>query len=226
MKRTPPKSHDLSDQIKIYDHVLTPDGYGGTTQEDVLYWTTYADIRPLKSSNRLEANQQDLIQVYRVTIRYRNDKEIKKSMTVEWKDKIFVNPTVIEDLSYGEYVTFDIKTSDNMPYSNKPDEYLIYAGSATAVPQTSSELQDIQATGFALNFSLQTGTVNKVFIIAIQSDAEIVSVTTSGLLGIVPLDYELQGQIQVEQVVYDIYALETAVPYSENTVHNVVIKWR
>lgn len=108
MKRTAPKSGDLRSYIEIYSNELQPDGYGGNIPVEVLYWPTYAEVKPLKSSNRLEANQEELKQVYRVTVRARPDKAIDNEMTVLYLGRRFVIQTLQPDLVDMEWVVFDI----------------------------------------------------------------------------------------------------------------------
>lgn len=108
MKRTAPRPGDLKDTIRINDKIQAPDGYGGVIETPVLYWETYAEVRPLRSSNRLEANQETLKQVYRITCRYRPDKQVAKDMSVTWRGREFKILTLLSDLTEKEWVTFDI----------------------------------------------------------------------------------------------------------------------
>lgn len=217
MKRTAPKSADLTDEIKIYSQIIQDDGYGGGISVRSLYWSTYAEVRPLKPSHFLQANQEELFNVYRVTIRYRDDKELLKDMQVVWKGKQFVILPLQPDLTYYEYVTFDIKGSDiqmQRAVSN------IYFGSVSSLPTTIEQIEALSSTTSINTVDIETGTVNKIFAVAFK-EGSIQSVTD------LEDDFggDLTGQYTYRGMIGDLqlWAMEVAVPYSESRVHRVVI---
>lgn len=217
MKRTAPKSADLTDEIEIYSQTIQDDGYGGGISVRTLYWSTYAEVRPLKPSHFLQANQEELFNVYRVTIRYRSDKTLLKDMQVVWKGKQFVILPLQPDLTYYEYVTFDMKGSDiqmQRAISN------IYFGSVSSLPTTVEQIEALSSTTSINTALIETGTVNKIFVVA-SKQGDLVSATDE------EDDFggDLTGQYTSRGMVgdYKIWAMEVAVPYSESRIHKIVL---
>lgn len=87
----------MRDRHKIEFYVSTnlPDGYGGTIPGEALFWSTYATVKPLKSSRDLEANQVVLKGGYEFLIRYRKDKTPSSNMTIHFKGRVFTIQGVV-----------------------------------------------------------------------------------------------------------------------------------
>lgn len=218
MKRTSPKSADLTDEIKIYSQTIQDDGYGGGISVRSLYWSTYAEVKPLKPSHFLQANQEELFNVYRVSIRYRSDKTLLKDMQVVWKGMQFVILPLQPDLTYYEYVTFDMKGSD---IQMRRAVSSIYFGSVSVLPTTIEQLQELNSTTSRNTANIETGTVNKIFVVAFK-EGSIQSVIdpNDDLGGDITAQYTYRGLIGNE---FRVWAMEIAVPYSEPRAHIVTI---
>lgn len=97
----------LTQKIQIMARANISDGYAGYTPNNVLYWETFADVKALRSSRTLEANQSPLKQSYSFTIRYRKDKNLENDMLVVWRGDYYVITGYTPDVVYQEYVKFD-----------------------------------------------------------------------------------------------------------------------
>lgn len=97
----------LNQRIEIYRMVDTPDGAGGNTSVETLYWSTNAMVTPWRSNNAIEANQETLQDGFKFLARYRDDKSVKADMRIKYRGgwlKIINNPL---DYVYKEYIEFN-----------------------------------------------------------------------------------------------------------------------
>lgn len=99
----------INQNIDIYENDNVSDGYTGVSQaiKETPYWSTWAEIKPLRSSRNLEANQTELKPVYNFKVRYRNDKNLLDNMVVKWRGTFFIIQGYIPDVVYQEYMSFD-----------------------------------------------------------------------------------------------------------------------
>ena len=97
----------LNQKIEIYANGSVQDGYAGTTEGQVLHWSTNASVKQLRSSRTQEANQSPLKQVFSFTVRYRVDKEIANDMLLKWRDNWFIIQGYSPDVVDRVYVKFD-----------------------------------------------------------------------------------------------------------------------
>lgn len=103
----------LNQRIEIYLNDQISDGFLGTTPNNELYWSTFAKVDQLRSRRIQEANQSPLNQVFQVTVRYRDDKQIYNDMLVKWRRQYYIIQGYTPDVVYQEYVTFDIVAWNN-----------------------------------------------------------------------------------------------------------------
>lgn len=89
--------------ISFYRNGAIPDGYGGTINGPVVYWEqTSSAVFPLRSSRRLEANQDKLIDGFEFRIRMRIDKDVLVDDIIRYRNQGFVIHSCIPDYIYKE----------------------------------------------------------------------------------------------------------------------------
>lgn len=89
--------------ISFYRNSPVPDGYGGTINAPVVYWeNTSASAYQLKSSRRLEANQDKLVAGFEFRVRMRIDKNVFVDDIIEYRGKGYVIHSSIPDDIYKE----------------------------------------------------------------------------------------------------------------------------
>lgn len=89
--------------ISFYRNGPISDGYGGTYNGPILYWeNTSASAYQLKSSRRLEANQDKLISGFEFRVRMRIDKDVLVDDIIEYRGKGYVIHSSIPDDIYKE----------------------------------------------------------------------------------------------------------------------------
>lgn len=96
----------LDQRVDIYTDGDIETPYGGTIIGDVLYWSTWADVEPLSSSKTLLGNKEVLSNGYVVTVRYRADKDINRSLKIVYKDRWLHLTSLTDDLKGKQYVQF------------------------------------------------------------------------------------------------------------------------
>lgn len=96
----------LRERVDIYQVIDTSTGFGGTVPENVLYWQTYANVRPLQSSKSLLANQEQVNNGFYITIRYRKDKVVNKNLRMLYRGKWLNLTSLDNDDILKEYVVF------------------------------------------------------------------------------------------------------------------------
>lgn len=94
----------LNQRIEIFKYQDIPDGSGGVTPVEVLYWSTNAEVNQVKASRTLEANQEHLKPVVKFKVRYRNDKFVIEDMIVKWRGQDFRVNQAEPDFVYKEYL--------------------------------------------------------------------------------------------------------------------------
>lgn len=99
------------ERVKIFRIEKVWDDGGGSSTVPVLYWETWAEVIQIKGSRVAETFQDKLKHVYSLVIRYRNDKELKDNMLVEFRGK-----------------TTAIHTIDNEKFKDKFIELIVSIG--------------------------------------------------------------------------------------------------
>jgi len=94
----------LNQRIEIFKYEDVSDGAGGVTPQEVLYWSTSAEVRQLKASRNLEANQERLKPVVKFKVRYRDDKFVVEDMIIKWRGEVFRVNQAIPDFIYKEFL--------------------------------------------------------------------------------------------------------------------------
>ena len=81
------------------------DGHGGSTSSDAVYWGTWADVTPMKSSRTLEAANMVLNAAWEFRVRYRPDKKPTKSMWIIYKgEKLQISSVTQDKLNRRDYI--------------------------------------------------------------------------------------------------------------------------
>lgn len=96
----------LTERIKIYEEVETVNEYGTTFNELVLYWETWGNVRPIRGRASLEANQVVMKDAYKITVRYRPDKNPNKKLVMIYRGKHLRLNSIINDEAGKAYVEF------------------------------------------------------------------------------------------------------------------------
>lgn len=96
----------LRERVDIYETVDIDTEFGGTESMNVLYWQTFANVSPLRSSKSLSGNQEALNNGYSITVRYRKDKEVTKRLKMLYRGKWLNLTSLINDDILKEYVSF------------------------------------------------------------------------------------------------------------------------
>jgi len=95
----------LNQKIVIYRYEDVPNDSGGTDPQEVEYWATSAEVKFLRASKTLEANQEKLKPVATFKVRYRNDKEVIPDMILKWRNEVFTVVDVEIDYVYKQQIT-------------------------------------------------------------------------------------------------------------------------
>lgn len=82
---------------RITFQVNTPlaDGAGGWIENWATYYSTWADVRYLSASRKLEENQVALDAVAEITVRWRSDKTITKSLRIIYRGRTLMIHSII-----------------------------------------------------------------------------------------------------------------------------------
>jgi len=97
-------SGQLNQRIEIYASEDQDNGSGGTNPMSILYWSTNAQVLPLKSNRSLQANQELLKDGFKFTIRDRNDKTIHPYMQIKYRGSWLTIQSAIPDYVYREFM--------------------------------------------------------------------------------------------------------------------------
>lgn len=90
----------LNQKITIVKFEDVDDGAGGSIPVEVDYWETSAEVKQLKASRQLQANQETLKPAFSFTVRYRNDKFIDVDMQLKWRGQQFAIQSAEPDFVY------------------------------------------------------------------------------------------------------------------------------
>lgn len=93
--------------IEIMSATNIPNEYGGSDPNVAPYWTTYAKINSVWTRRQTSGGTSELIQAYKFTVRYRNDKNLQNNMTLKWRGTIYTIFGYNPDVVYQDYVTFN-----------------------------------------------------------------------------------------------------------------------
>ena len=94
----------INQKITIYHYEDIANDSAGTLPNLVPYWETNSEVKILKASRVLEANQEKLKPVVIFKIRYRTDKSVIADMSIKWRGEMFSVIDTEVDYVYKEYV--------------------------------------------------------------------------------------------------------------------------
>lgn len=98
------RSGTLKEVIKFYKEAGISDNYGGETPGEVLYWTTNAEVKPLKPKRDLETGQITQTAGYNIKARYREDKTPDLTMTIKYRGQnLIIQSVLIWDQEFKQY---------------------------------------------------------------------------------------------------------------------------
>ena len=89
-------------KIEIYKQENQPSPDGGSYPVDVLYWSTNANVTPIRAAKSLQAMQEVLKPAMLFIIRYRTDKQISPDMRILWRGEWFSLLSTEIDFIYKE----------------------------------------------------------------------------------------------------------------------------
>lgn len=106
----------INQRIEIYATDNIPQESGGTIPGMVLYWSTNATVKQLRTQRTAEANQDPLRMVYSFECRYRKDKSPQVDMYVKWRGQLFSITGISPDVVYNVTMKFDASSirADNL----------------------------------------------------------------------------------------------------------------
>lgn len=168
-------------------------------------------------------------------ISYDRLKRMKRSFElVEWEirssDLVLVDrgkghiDSLGESAPAGDWLTFDGSiTIFGAPSIIDLPANVIYYGPSSSIPTTLAGLQSLTTVEYTSPITLNTGTTDRFFIIGIQTQAGISSV--SDLDSQVGVGSDITTQYILRSVVsgYEIYAMEVALNYSTNHRHLITL---
>lgn len=94
----------LNQKIDIIQFTDTDDGAFGTVPVEVSYWATSANVKPMKASRSLQANQETLKPAFVFEVRFRDDKFLNVDMQVKWRGQYFTIQSAEPDYVYKEKI--------------------------------------------------------------------------------------------------------------------------
>jgi len=100
------KTGELNQRIEIMAMQSVSDGAGGTVDTEVVYWSTSARVKPIKSSSYLQANQESLKDGLDITVRYRVDKIVKPDMRIKYRGGYLTITSAPTDYVFKEFIQF------------------------------------------------------------------------------------------------------------------------
>lgn len=98
--------------IEIMSAANIPSEYGGSDPGVTPYWVTTAHINYGWVRRQSAVGVSELIQAYKFTVRYRNDKNIQNDMTLKWRNSIYTIFGYNPDVVYQDYVVFNAVQSN------------------------------------------------------------------------------------------------------------------
>jgi len=120
------KTGELNQRIEIMAMQSVSDGAGGTIDTEVVYWSTSARVKPIKSSSYLQANQESLKDGFDITVRYRVDKIVKPDMRIKYRSGYLTITSAPTDYVDKIYVNFKAVWSQR-PETTEPAPQTLYA---------------------------------------------------------------------------------------------------
>ena len=87
----------LKERVNIYELTDGVDEYGSTITQRVLYWETWADVKPIRGRKYLEAQQEVMKDSFKITVRYRADKNPNKRLQMDYRGKVLNLTSIIND---------------------------------------------------------------------------------------------------------------------------------
>jgi len=120
------KTGELNQRIEIMAFADVSDGSGGVISEEVVYWSTSARVKPIKSSSYLQANQESLKDGFDITVRYRIDKSIKQDMRIKYRSGYLTITSAPTDYESKIYVQFKAVWSQR-PETTEPAPQTLYS---------------------------------------------------------------------------------------------------
>lgn len=100
-------------RIEIMNSQNTKLPAGGSDPNNTVYWETNAHITRNRDFRTSEGHVTDIELSYRVSVRYRNDKNINNNMLLKWRGIYWVIYGYNPDVIYQDYVVFNI-TQNNL----------------------------------------------------------------------------------------------------------------
>lgn len=103
----------------------------------------------------------------------------------------------------------------------EPIEYstIIYYAPVISIPTTEAQILALTAEVATTTANLQTGTTNKIFILAIPATKTLSNAENASANEDILSEYILVNTINVNAIPYKIYAMQMAIPYSVNQTH-------
>lgn len=120
------KTGELNQRIEIMAMQSQSDGAGGTVDTEIVYWSTSARVKPIKSSSYLQANQESLKDGFDITVRYRVDKIVKPDMRIKYRSGYLTITSAPTDYVDKVYVNFKAVWSQR-PETTEPAPQILYA---------------------------------------------------------------------------------------------------
>lgn len=120
------KTGELNQRIEIMAMESVSDGAGGTVDTEVVYWSTSARVKPIKSSSYLQANQESLKDGFDITVRYRIDKIVKPDMRIKYRSGYLTITSAPTDYVDKVYLNFKAVWSQR-PETTEPAPQTLYA---------------------------------------------------------------------------------------------------
>lgn len=93
--------------IEIMEATNIPNEFGGSDPNSATYWATHAKVNFVTVRRQNAGGTSELIQAYRFTVRFRNDKNIQNDMTLKWRGMDMTIFGYNPDVVYQDYVTFN-----------------------------------------------------------------------------------------------------------------------
>ena len=120
------KTGELNQRIEIMAMQSVSDGAGGTVDTEVVYWSTSARVKPIKSSSYLQANQESLKDGFDITVRYRVDKIVKSDMRIKYRSGYLTITSAPTDFVGKVYLNFKAVWAQR-PDTTEPAPQTLYA---------------------------------------------------------------------------------------------------
>lgn len=102
----------------------------------------------------------------------------------------------------------------------------VFYGSASQLPTTEAEILGLNYTPFVEDITLNTGTSNTWFVLAMKQDKVIESVTDldGGDFDDITNQYILRSTITVDGDLMNVFAMQVAIPYLTNHRHKIILQ--